>query len=158
MFDKDEPVGQMAKQMGKLFAIMADEVIKEMGEEEGSRVIKKAVHRYGAMRGLNIRNKVLAANEELTFENMEKYYDLPPNNSWDATTEIEGDVLIETTRYCPFADAWRELGLEKVGQLYCGIDFAMNEAYMGKIEFERPYIFSDGEDAPCKMIVKKVKN
>jgi len=47
--------------------------------------------------------------------------------------------------------------MEKVGELYCEIDIAMNKAFMGEIEFERPNIFSDGDDAICKMIVKKVK-
>ena len=70
----------------------------------------------------------------------------------------EGGVLTEDTRYCPFAQAWRDLGLEKEGGIYCGIDVALNEAYMGKIKFERPAIFSDGPDAPCKMVVTKLSD
>ena len=82
--------------------------------------------------------------------------DLPPNNGWDADTVIENGVLTEDTRYCPLAAAWRALGLEKEGGIYCGIDIAMNQAYMGSIKFERPAIFSDGPDAPCKMVVTKL--
>ena len=156
MFDHNDPVGAMAKKMGELFAIMVDEMCKEFGEERGTEVARRAVHKFGKMRGLNIRNKVLAADKPLTFENMEKYYDLPSNNGWDADTIIEGDVLIETTRYCPFADAWRGLRMEKQGSIYCEIDIAINKAYMGDIKFERPSIFYEGYDVPCKMVVTKI--
>lgn len=155
MFDMQDPAGLMAKKMGGLFAIMVDEMCKKLGEEEGKAIAEAAVMRFGRMRGENIRNEVLAHGEALTFENMEKYYDLPPNNGWDADTEIVGDTLTEVTRYCPFAAGWRELGLEKCGEIYCKVDIAINEGFMGKIDFERPYIFSDGPNAPCKMIVTK---
>lgn len=158
MFDRNDPVGAMAYKMGELFAIMVDEMNREFGPERGSAVAAKAVERFGRMRGSRIRQAVLDAGEELTFENMEKYYDLPANNGWDADTVIEGGVLTEDTRYCPFAQAWRDLGLEKEGGIYCGIDVALNEAYMGKIKFERPAIFSDGPDAPCKMVVTKLSD
>lgn len=39
MLDKNKPVGLMAKQMATLFAIMADEVIKELGEEAGEKLV-----------------------------------------------------------------------------------------------------------------------
>ena len=156
MFDKNDPAGLMAKKMGELFAIMVDEMCKEYGEESGKKTAEKAVMRFGKMRGENIRNTVLQNNESLTFENMEKYYDLPPNNGWDADAVIENDTLTEVTRYCPFSAAWRELGLEDRGEIYCKIDIAINEGYMGKIDFQRPSIFSMGPDAPCKMIVKKL--
>lgn len=155
MIDKNEPVGKMAKQMATLFAIMADEVIQEIGEESGEKLISKAVHRYGAMRGLYIRNKVLEAGGELTFENMLKYYDLPRSSSWESEKVVEDGVFTDTTTYCPFAAAWRELKMEKIGKIYCEIDIAISKAFMGSIDFERLNIFSDGDDAICKMIVKK---
>lgn len=154
MFDRNDPVGQMAEKMGMLFAIMVDEMCSEFGEEIGKATAERAVMRFGRMRGSNIRNEVLKNEEEITFENMEKYYDLPPNNGWDSDVEIKGGVLTEVTRYCPFASAWRELGLEDRGEVYCKVDIAINEGYFGKIDFERPSIFSDGPDAECKMIVK----
>jgi len=156
MFDKNDPVGAMAYKMGQLFAILVDEMEQEFGEDRGRAVAARAVDRFGRMRGESIRQAVLQAGEELTLENMEKFYDLPANHGWDADTVIDGDVLTEDTRYCPMASAWRALGLEKEGAIYCGVDVAIHEAYCGKIRFERPAIFLDGPEAPCKMVVTRI--
>lgn len=158
MFDKNDPVGSMAKIMGKLFCIMANEVIEQCGEEKGSKIVKDAVWKFGENRGNEIREKVLAAGEEINFENFEKYYDLPHNNGWDGESTINADELFEVTKYCPYAAAWKELGLEKVGALYCEQDVAMLKAYMKNIKFDRPSIFTDGENASCKMSVKNLNS
>lgn len=156
MFDKQDPVGAMAYKMGELFAIMVSEMEKELGEERGLEVAARAVDRFGAMRGSRVRQAVLDAGKELTFENMEEFYDMPPNHAWDSDSVIEGDVMTEDTRYCPFASAWRALGLEKEGEIYCRIDYAIHNAFFGDIKFERPAIFSDGPDAPCRMVVTRL--
>lgn len=156
MFDKNDPVGAMAYKMGELFAIMVSEMEKEFGEEQGRAVAMRAINRFGILRGSRVRQAVLDSGKELTFEHLEEFYDMPPNHAWDADTVIQGDRLTEDTRYCPLAAAWRDLGLEKEGEIYCGIDLAIHQAFFGNIKFERPAIFSDGPDAPCQMVVTKL--
>lgn len=155
MFDKNDPVGKMGEVLGTLFGVMADEIIKQCGEEQGEKIIKDSMWRFGFYRGQKIREKVLAAGEELNFENFEKFYDIPENNGWDADSEIKGDTLTEYTRYCPYAKAWKELGLENIGSLYCAQDESMMTGYMGNIEFIRGKLFNDNEEGHCKMIVNK---
>lgn len=157
MYDPNDPVGKVTETMAKLFAVMADEVIKELGGEKGEQVVKKAVRRFANLRAEAIIEKIKAEGKEVTFHTVEEYSDYPPNEAWDCESFIEGNTLREINRACPFSKAFREIGLEKAGRLYCEeIDLALNEAFFGKIEFHRPAIFTDGENAPCEMLVKKL--
>lgn len=156
MFQPNDPVGKSVQLSAKLFAIMADEVLQACGEEEGSKIVRRAVRRYANMRASGIREKICAAGKEVTFETVEEFSDYPPNNAWDCDTEITATGLREVTRECPFSTAFREIGLEHAGSLYCQeIDIALNEAFFGKVVFERTKIFTDGPTAPCEMIVTK---
>lgn len=157
MDNRNDPVAGMAKIMAKLFAFMAWEVIEQCGDQRGGEIVEAAVQKFGEHRGNLRKEATLAAGKSLTLENFEEFSDLPANDAWDCDTVIEGNRLVEDNRYCPFADAWRELGKEAVGSLYCGVDKAMLEGYFGEVQFERPALFTDGPDAPCAMIVNVPK-
>lgn len=156
MFDKNDSVGKMGEVLGTLFAIMADEVIKQCGEEQGRKIVKDAVWRFGFHRGEKIREKVLEAGENITFENFEHFYDIPSNNGWDADSVLTDASLKEYTRYCPYSKAWKDLGLEDIGSLYCAQDEAMIAGYMKNAEFIRSKLFNDNEEGHCEMIVNKI--
>lgn len=157
MYDKNDPIGKATEMTAKLFALMADEIISECGEEKGGIIVKQAVRKYGVMRANAIKENILRDGKDITFENVEHYSDYPSNNAWDCDTEINGNQLREFTRVCPFSTAFRELGLENVGKLYCEeIDIALNETFFGDIIFNRPKLFTNGVDAPCEMIVTKI--
>jgi len=47
VFNQNDPVGKMGELLGKLFAFMADEVIKSCGKEEGEKIVRNAVWRFG---------------------------------------------------------------------------------------------------------------
>lgn len=156
MFDQNDPVGKAVEMGAKLFALLADEILRECGEEKGSVIVQNAVRKYGAMRGKAIRERILSDGREVTFETVEEYSDYPPNNAWDCDSNISENTLVEYTRSCPFAKAFRETGLENAGKLYCQeIDIALNEAIFGDIIFARPRLFSDGPDSPCEMVITK---
>lgn len=156
MFDKNDSVGKMGEVLGTLFAIMADEVIKQCGEEQGRKIVNDAVWRFGFHRGEKIREKVLEAGEKFTFENFEHFYDIPSNNGWDADSVLTDVSLKEYTRYCPYSKAWKDLGLEDIGSLYCAQDEAMIAGYMNDAEFIRSKLFNDNEEGHCEMIVNKI--
>jgi len=155
MYDANDSVGKAVEMSAKLFAIMADEVLKSCGQEKGQEIVKRAVRRYGVMRAEGIKNRILQDGKEVTFETVEEYSDYPANQAWDSDSEINGNTFREVTHKCPFAIGFREVGLEEAGRLYCdAIDLALNETFFGAIDFSRPCIFSDGKDAPCEMVVK----
>ena len=143
--------------MAKLFAVMADEIIREMGNEKGEAVVKRAVRRFANLRADAIKKRIRKDGKEVTFLTVEEYSDYPDNQAWDCESSVEGNQLREINRVCPFSTAFREIGLEQAGKLYCEeIDLALNEAFFGKIKFERPSLFTDGPCAPCEMIVTRL--
>lgn len=157
MVQPNDPVGRVTEIMAKLFAVMADEVIREFGAEKGEVVVKRAVRRFANLRADGIINRIKADGKEVTFHTVEEYSDYPPNNAWDCDSFVNGNVLREINRVCPYSTAFRALKLEHVGRLYCEeIDLALNEAFFGNIKFERPQLFTDAPDAPCEMIVTKL--
>lgn len=157
IFDKNDPIGKMGEILGALFAIMGEEIIKSCGKEEGEKIITRAAWNFGDYRGKKIREKVLDSGEELTLENFTKFSDMPDNNAWDATTEITDDKLVEYTRYCPYTKAWKELGLEDIGCLYCVLDESMIKAYDKDVNFERKKIFNTNKEGHCEMIISRKK-
>lgn len=157
MFDKSDPVGKATEMSAKLFAFVANEILQECGDEKGSQIVRNAVRKYGKMRAEAIKKKILQDGKEITFETVEHYSDYPENDAWDCDSEISGNTFREYTRVCPFSTAFREVGLEKAGSLYCQeIDLALNEEFFGNIQLERPKLFSDGPDAPCEMVITKL--
>ena len=106
------------------------------------------------MRAQKIIENIKKDGKEVTFHTVEEYSDYPANEAWDCDSFVEGNTLREINRVCPFSTAFREIGLENAGKLYCEeIDIALNEAFFGKIDFKRPALFTDGPCAPCEMIV-----
>lgn len=155
MYDKNDPVGIAIKMGAKLFAILSDEVLSACGAEEGEAIVRAAVRRFARLRAEAIKQRILEDGKEVTFETVEEYSDYPPNQAWDCDSEIKGNVLWEENRVCPFSDAFRELGLEKPGSLYCQeIDITLNQVFFGDIDFQRPKLFTDAPDAPCQMVVE----
>lgn len=157
MYNPEDSVGQVTQIMAKLFAIMADEIISELGKEKGEIIVKKAVRRFANIRAKSVIKKIKDDGKEVTFETVEEYSDYPENNAWDCESTIEGNKLREINHSCPFSTAFRELKMEEVGKLYCEeIDLGLNEAFFGKIKFERPRLFTDGTNSPCEMVVTKL--
>ena len=145
MFQPNDPVGISVQMSAKLFAIMADEVLQACGEDKGEE-----------LRAAGIRKEILDAGKEVTFETVEEFSDYPPSDAWDCQTDISDKQLHEITYACPFSTAFREIGLEYAGSLYCKeIDIALNEAFFGDIDFARPQIFNTNDKGICEMIVTR---
>lgn len=139
MYQPNDPGGISVQMSAKLFAIMADEVLQACGEDKGEEIVRRAVRRYAELRAAGIRKEILDAGKEVTFETVEEFSDYPPNDAWDCQTDISDKQLHEITYACPFSTAFREIGLEYAGSLYCKeIDIALNEAFFGDIDFARP--------------------
>lgn len=131
MISTDE-CAQQVRTMGYMFGLLyyhfAKTLVEELGEEEGKRLILKAVRSYGHERGLKIKEEVRKRGLELTVENFKKFSDLPPLG-WD----VEAEKLV----YCSFAQPWLEKGAKDLGNLYCEVDIALYQAYNPAIKIKR---------------------
>lgn len=147
MISQDEGAQQVRKvgnQVGLLFYHFAKTLVKELGEKQGKALVLKAVNSYGTERGKAIREKVLQAGLELTYENFGKFYDLP-SSGWEYSDD--------GTTYCCYAQAWTDRGVEDLGRLYCEVDFALLKAYNPKMQLKRVGSILDG-DPCCKMKIE----
>lgn len=147
-------VAAQAKIMAKLYYYMANEIVEEVGKEEGMEIVRKAIWKFGANRGTEIRKKVEKDNQELNLENMTKYYDMPLNDAWDAEVKVTPNSFKEIVDYCPFAEIWIEFGAEELGYIYCEQDIALMKAFNENIDFSRSENVMDEEEAKCKFDVK----
>ena len=73
MYNPQDPVGKVTETMAKLFAVMADEVLQEMGQEKGEAVVKRAVRRFANMRAQKIIENIKKDGKEVTFHTVEEY-------------------------------------------------------------------------------------
>lgn len=138
MYNPNDPVGKVTETMAKLFAVMADEIIRKWEQKRGG-CRQEGVRRFANLRADAIKERSRKDGKEVTFHTVEEYSDYPDNQAWDCESSVEGNRLREINRVCPFSTAFREIGLEQAGKLYCEeIDLALNEAFFGKIKFERP--------------------
>ena len=67
MYNPNDPVGKVTETMAKLFAVMADEIIREMGNEKGEAVVKRAVRRFANLRADAIKERSRKDGKEVTF-------------------------------------------------------------------------------------------
>ena len=139
MLTRDECTNEvrlMARRTALLFAAFAETLSDELGEEQASRLIAKAVWGYGQACGRAVRAGVENQGLQPTQENYNKVRDLP-RLGWVGSSLVtpQGEVhpLIS---YCPLADTFQSLGprMVKLGRLYCGIDQAKQQAYNPAVE------------------------
>ncbi len=147
--DCAEEVKLMARRAALLHHYFSLTLVEELGEEEGKRLIKKAIWAYGEHCGRKVREGVEAMNLPLTDENYGKVRDLP-KYGWESGTITTPDGEIRPiVSFCPLADTFKELGPrgEELGRLYCYVDQAKYEAYNPEVEFIHAQNVLD--DDPC---------
>lgn len=114
--------------LGRLFSIIAREVIERFGEE-GEEVMIEAVKRFGEERGRGIARTVKSEGRETTFASFLVCSDLDTSYHHMVPHIMGDEVRVEIT-YCPFAEACGEWGMEEFGKLFCRhIDAAIMRGY-----------------------------
>jgi hypothetical protein len=146
-------VGLMARRTALLYHYFAQTLVEELGEQEGRRLIEKAIWAYGEHCGRAIREQIQAQGLPLTEENYNKIPDLP---AYGWTVEKTGAHA--TATYCPMAAVWIEMGPEAVslGRLYCHVDQAKQHAYNPEEEFVHHQNVLDG-DPVCEFGIRPRK-
>lgn len=149
-----EEVKLMARRTALLFYYFASTLLEELGEEEGKRLIQKAVWAFGEHCGRVVREQVETMGLPPTNENFSRVRDLP-NYGWeiDFVTYPDGEVR-PIAKYCPLAATFKELGPrgQEIGRMYCYIDQAKQHAYNSEFEFVHPKNVLDG-DPYCEFLI-----
>jgi len=150
----ENDVWLMAKRMALLYMEMAKAIIERLGPDEGKKLIKEAVWKYGEICGRNVREKVLAKGLPLTAQNFSLVPDLP-SKGWRGTESKDAEGKGEhRVTFCPLAVVWKENGVEQLGRLYCYVDQAKFHAYNPELECVHVKNVLDG-DRYCVIDVRK---
>ena len=72
MYNPNDPIGKVTETMAKLFAVMADEIIREMGNEKGEAAVRRAVRRFANLRADAIKERIRKDGKEVTFHTVEE--------------------------------------------------------------------------------------
>lgn len=154
---KEEKLIQITKKFAEtlslLFYIMAKEMVDAYGPE-AEKLVKRAMIKFGKTRGKGIRKLVESKGEELSLENLRKYYDLPLGLIHDKqiVKALKKDKYWREVYGCPLSKVWTRLGGEKLGLLYCEQDHALIKGYNPKIKFSRKKNVLKGEGC-CETIL-----
>lgn len=154
-----EEVQLAGKRIGLLHLAYAETLIKELGEEEGKRIILESIKNYGIKIGEKVKNQLEEEGIDPSPENFgkEASRNLPKFgiNERVEKVEVEGE---ERTRVhgCVMAKVWKEYGSEDLGKLYCYVDPAK---YMG-LDSQYKMIHTKNEpngDNYCEFAVRETR-
>lgn len=145
----------MARRTALLYYYFAKTLVDELGEEEGKRLIAKAIWAYGEHCGRAVREGVEAQGLPPTHENYSKAPDLPKLGWETGSVTLDDGEQRPIVTYCPLAAVWQELGAEELGRMYCFVDQAKQHAYNPDDEFSHTKNVLDGDDC-CEFCLRQV--
>jgi len=140
----------VSRRIALLHLAFARTLVNEFGDEEGRRLILKAVKEYGVMIGIEVKAAVLDEGLPLTPENygVGKSRSLPEFGMHAGSEEIEIDGEKRFRAYgCAMAKVWKHYGEEALGRLYCYVDPAKYMAYNPDYKLAHTKALPDGD--PC---------
>lgn len=131
-------------------------VVEAVGEEEGERIIRKAVVKYGNQRGRRMAMRAEANGHPRTFANYVSYVEakLPMRDFKMEFLERSPDLRGRTSR-CPHSDAWAENDLMRYGRFFCmEIDKALVQGFNEDLVLEVNGTLSNGAEY-CDMTFRE---
>ena len=143
----------MARRTALLYYYFAKTLIDEFGEEEGKRLVAKAVWEYGLHCGRAVREGVEAMGLPATAENFNRVPDLPKLGWETGTVTLADGEQRPIATYCPLAAVWQELHAEDIGRLYCWVDQAKYHGYNPDFTFMHTKNVLDGDEC-CEFWVQ----
>jgi len=129
-------------------------LIEELGEKKGKALSLKAIKRYGGFVGQKARKKAEEKGLPFTRDN---FQDDLPSLGWHSREKVvvdgENRARVHT---CYLAEAWKELGVPKIGRIYCFVDQAKYESFNPDLECVHTKNVLDG-DPFCELAVRLKK-
>ncbi len=156
MIGKEEATRQvlsMVRRLALLHHSFAKTLVRELGEERGKEIIRKAIQFYGEQVGRKVREQTVAKGLKTTVEN---YQEDLPWLAWNTEKVIVEGESRARVHACNLAQVWNELGEPGLGRLYCGMDQAKYKAYDPELECVHEKNVLDG-DPYCELAVRPRK-
>lgn len=144
---------QMAlKRTARLYHFFSEILCQELGEEQGIKMIQKAIQAYGEDIGKEA--KLIAQNQDLPLI-PENYTSDLPDMAWDTESVIvDGEPRIRV-HSCPLASEWLAWGNPERARLYCFVDQAKMKGFNPKYEYIHVKNILDG-DPYCELAIRLI--
>lgn len=146
-----------SKRIGLLHLAFAETLTEELGEEEGKRVILRAIKNYGQKIGNRVREKLVEREMELDPENFGSgdSRSLPEFGMHEKIEEVEVDGEPRIRAYgCVMAQVWKEYCQEELGKLYCYVDPAKYMAFNPKCKLVHTKALPAGDEY-CEFAIRE---
>jgi len=92
----------------------------------------------------------------LNLENLVKYYDMPVVKLTDSDMKVTSTLYKAVTKYCTFAQVWKEFKGEYLRYIHYEQDYALAKAYNSDVECSRPHNIMDGGGTNCEFTIAKL--
>lgn len=142
----------MAKRLGLLYYYFVVNLLDILSEHEVEKLLEKVIWQYGVHCGEEVKKRIESEGLPITIENFSKGQDLP-KSGWEKTViDCDKNKTIVDIAYCPLADIWKNMNMEKWGRKYCLVDQAKYHSYNNSKCFHDKNIL-DG-DSSCRIRVE----
>lgn len=121
-----------------LFTCMSKSVILEAGEEQGGRILRDAVKKYGEQRGRRMALRAKKNGHPLTMDNYLAYgeWEVPKGEMKFRFAEKTPHARLHVFK-CPWNDIWMKNDLVDYGHYFCReIDAALVRGFNPELEIE----------------------
>jgi hypothetical protein len=155
MSEAKRQVEVTSERLALLHLSFARTIIDELGEEQGTKLVLKAIRNYGRRVGEAARKKVVAQGLEPLPENYGKASDLPEYGMHEGREKVVVDGEDRSRAYgCVMGKVWIEQNEAELGRLYCFVDAAKYMAYNPDFKLYHNKATTDG-DAFCEFSVRR---
>lgn len=142
-----------------LHLVYAETLVQALGEEDGRKLVLKAIKAYGRMIGQEVRERVLRQGLPPSPENYGRgdSRDLPRFGMHGRVEQVDvsGETRIRVFG-CVLAEVWKALGKDELGRLYCYVDPAKYMAYNPDYKLAHAKAIPDG-DPYCEFCIRRTK-
>lgn len=151
-------LASVSRRIALLHLAYAKQIMKEMGEERGTRLISEAIRDYAQKIGEKTKEEVEAKGLKATPENFEKgdsyaLPDFPGMHSGRETVKGADGAKRFRSYGCILGEVWKEYGEERIGRLYCYMDTAKYMGYNPLYKFVHTKALPDGDDC-CEFTIQ----
>jgi hypothetical protein len=140
-----------------LHIAFARAIVNELGEEEGKKLILKAIKDYGTMIG----EKVKADVKDMGLENIPQNYgagksrDLPTFGMHTGREKVTINGETRTRAFgCIMGKIWNAMGEGELGRLYCYVDPAKYMAFNPKFKLMHTQCLPGSSGDCCEMVIR----
>ncbi len=155
--DAAHEVELVSRRLGLLHLAYARALVDTLGEDEGRRLILKAIKLYGTWIGREVRAAVQEAGLAATPDNygIDRSRSLPLVGMHERSEVMEVGNEKRLRAYgCVMAKVWKTYGEERLGRLYCYVDPAKYMAYNPDYKLAHVKALPDG-DPYCEFCLEE---